>query len=332
MTATHEPTSSPAAAPERTPAAKTRHRLFLLAKVVVAAAAFTYVLTRQSWSELEAALARLTPGSLALALFFNFMCLVTATLRWHALLRAYGAVRLPPVLSLMRVYFVGHFYNTYLPGAVGGDVLRGITTRGSFKEGGATTGVAVVFVERVLGMVAQLLVVALSVPFEVKGHVARDFLPYLGLGLIAAVALIVGIAQAPRLAHYVPRTIGNIMRGLPVLTHYGQFALACAISLALQLLLVSCGHALVSAIYPEVRFTDSMLVVPLAAAAAFFPLSVAGAGPRDAVLVTLYALVGVPRPAAVATALMLLFITLVVGGSGGLLQLYAPLTLEKRDA
>jgi hypothetical protein len=74
-----------------------------------------------------------------------------------------------------------------------------------------------------------------------------------------------------------------------------------------------------------------MLVVPLAAAAAFFPLSVAGAGPRDAVLVTLYGLAGVPKPAAVATALALLFITLVVGASGGILQLYAPLTLEKRD-
>lgn len=314
------------------PASKTRHRLFLLAKVAVAAAAFTYVLTRQSWAELAAALARLTPGAIALALLLNFLCQSTATFRWYALLRAYGAVHLPPVMSLMRVYFVGQFYNTYLPGAVGGDVLRGIATRGSFEQGGATTGVAVVFVERVVGLIGLLIAVALSVPLEVKGHVAHDFLPYLAVGLLGAAALIVGIAQAPRLAHYVPRGIGNIMRGLPVLTNYGQFAIACLISLVIQVFLVSCGHVLVSAIYPEARFADSMLVVPLAAAAAFFPLSVAGAGPRDAVLVTLYALVGVPRPAAVATALMLLFATLLIGGIGGLLQLYAPLTLEKRDA
>jgi uncharacterized membrane protein YbhN (UPF0104 family) len=232
----------------------------------------------------------------------------------------------------MRVYYVGHFYNTYFPGAVGGDVLRGIATRGAFKDGGATTSVAVVFVERVVGLVGLLLAVALAVPFEVGGHVAHDFLPYLCLGLLGAFALIVGIAQAPRLAHYVPQRIGNIMRGLPVLGHYGSFAVACLISLTIQLCLVSCGHVLVSAMYPAARFADSMLVLPLAGAAAFFPLSVAGAGPRDAVLVTLYGLVGVPRPAAVATALVLLFTTLIVGGTGGLLQLYAPLTLDKRDA
>jgi uncharacterized membrane protein YbhN (UPF0104 family) len=144
--------------------------------------------------------------------------------------------------------------------------------------------------------------------------------------------MIVGIAQAPRLAHYAPRAIANIMRGLPVLSRYLPFALACLISLTIQFLLISCGHVLVSSIYPEAHFVDSMLAVPLASAAAFFPLSVAGAGPRDAVLVSLYALFGVPRPAAVATALALLFCTLALGASGGILQLLAPLTLEKRDA
>jgi uncharacterized membrane protein YbhN (UPF0104 family) len=329
-------TSQDEAASEAAPAApkvpgKTGKRLWLLAKICVAALAFTYVLTRQSWSELTAALSHITPGTLAIATLLQFMCLSTATLRWRSLLRAYGAVRLPPVLALMRVYYVGQFYNTYLPGAVAGDVLRGVATRSAFEVGGATTSVAVVFVERIVGLMGLLLAVALAVPLEVGGHVARDFLPYLSLGILGAAALIVGVAQAPRLAHYMPRPIANIMRGLPVLTHYAPFAVACIISLLIQLMLVTCGHVLVSSIYPEARFSDSMLVVPLAAAAAFFPLSVAGAGPRDAVLVTLYGLAGVPKPAAVATALALLFIALVVGASGGILQLYAPLTLEKRD-
>jgi hypothetical protein len=119
------------------------------------------------------------------------------------------------------------------------------------------------------------------------------------------------------------------MRGLPVLDRYGALAVACLISLAIQFLLIGSGHVLVSSIFPAARFSDSMLVVPLAAAAAFFPLSVAGAGPRDAALVGLYTLVGVPRPAAAATALVMLFITLLLGGTGGVLQLLAPLTLDQ---
>jgi uncharacterized membrane protein YbhN (UPF0104 family) len=306
--------------------------LWLLAKVLVAALAFGYVLTRQSWADLTEALGRLTPGALALAVLLQFLCLTTGAVRWFNLLRAYGAEGLPPFRSLLRVYYVGHFYNIYLPGAVGGDVLRGIATRSAFADGGATTSVAVVFVERALGLLGTLVAVALAVPFEVEGHMAHDFLPYVGLGLCAVFALIMGIAQAPRLAHYVPRGIGNIMRNLPVLGRYAPFARACLLSIAIQLSLITCGHVLLSAIYPEARFADSMLAVPLAAAAAFFPLSVAGAGPRDAVLVSLYTLAGVPRPAAAATALSLLFVTLIVGASGGIVQLLAPLTLEKRDA
>jgi uncharacterized membrane protein YbhN (UPF0104 family) len=311
---------------------KTRERLWLLAKLSVAGLAFTYVFTRQSWSELTEALGRLTPVTLTLALLLTFMCLSTATLRWYCLLRAYGAVHLPSVLSLMRVYYVGNFYNIYLPGAVGGDVVRGVAMRNAFAEGGATTSVAVVFVERAIGLLGVLIAVALAVPLEDKGHMGHDFLPYLGIGVFAVFALIVGIAQAPRIAHYVPRSIGNIMRGLPVLERYAPFALAVLISVAIQMMLISCGHVVVSSIYPEARFVDSMLVVPLAAGAAFFPLSVAGAGPRDAVLVTLYAMAGVPRPAAAATALVLLFATLIVGATGGVMQLLAPLTLQKRGA
>ncbi len=316
-----------------TTAKKVRHWLFLLAKVLVAAGAFAYVFTRQSWAELTAALGGITPGALALATSLLFLCVAAATFRWQAVLRAYGAVRLPPVLGLMRVYFVGQFYNTYLPGAVGGDFVRGVATRNAFREGGATTSVAVVFVERAVGVLGLMATAALAVPFEAGGHVARDFLPYLALGLLAVLALIAGIAQAPRLVHYMPKAIANVLRGLPVLERYDLFALACLISVAIQLGVVCCGHILVSSIYPEARFSDSLLAMPLAAAAAFFPLSVAGAGPRDAVMVSLYALVGVPRPAAAATALVLLFITLLVGGSGGLLQLLAPLTLDqpKRD-
>lgn len=59
---------------------------------------------------------------------------------------------------------------------------------------------------------------------------------------------------------------------------------------------------------------------------AFFPLSVAGAGPRDLVLVALYETLGIPRAAAVATALALLLVTLLVSGLGGVLQLVAPLS------
>ena len=65
---------------------------------------------------------------------------------------------------------------------------------------------------------------------------------------------------------------------------------------------------------------DSMATFPLGTLAAYFPLAVAGGGARDAVLVVLFAKLGVPRESALATSLCLLGSNLFIAVSAGLLQ------------
>jgi hypothetical protein len=80
-----------------------------------------------------------------------------------------------------------------------------------------------------------------------------------------------------------------------------------------------------------VRLTDSLVAMPLAAAAAFFPFTIAGAGARDLAMVTLYVSLGYPREVALAGSFALLFTTLITAGLGGLLQLLAPLEIRERN-
>lgn len=307
-----------------------RRALMLFAKLGVAALAFAYVFTRQSWPELAAAIRGINPVAVAAVAGIFTVCLSLGAVRWALLMRAYGAAAMPAFTSMLRVYFVGHFYNTYLPGAVGGDVLRGIVTRGAFPDGGATSSVAIVLVERSLGVLAILSLTTLAIPLDVEGTLARSFLPFALMGIAGVVAALFGLAHAHRLAAYLPRRIAPHARSLPQLVKPGYFALACLISIGIQSLVVISGHLLVSSLFPAVRFSDSLLVMPLSAAAAYFPLSVAGAGPRDAVLVSLYGLLGVPKAVAVATALTLLVLQLLVAALGGIWQLLAPLDLERQ--
>jgi hypothetical protein len=68
-----------------------------------------------------------------------------------------------------------------------------------------------------------------------------------------------------------------------------------------------------------------MVIFPLGALAAYFPLTIAGAGTRDAALVLLFARIGVARSDALATSLFLLVCNLALSAFGGLLQSREPL-------
>jgi uncharacterized membrane protein YbhN (UPF0104 family) len=294
-------------------------------------AAFSYILLRQSWSELRAALSGLSALTLAMAMLLMVFTLVLGTLRWRLLMSAYGATQRPPFARMLRVYFVGQFYNTYVPGGVGGDVLRGVVTRSSFPDGGATAAVAIVFVERALGLLGIAMVAALAAPFDTQGRLGRAFLPYCALGVLAVVGLVVAIAHAHRVAHFTPARVATILRSLPTLQRLGPFFAAIVLSILNQMTVATCGHVLVSSVYAPATLGISFLAMPLAAGAGFFPLSIAGAGPRDAVLVALYEALGVPRAAGVAAALGFLFSILIVAGLGGILQLLAPLSEAQKS-
>lgn len=327
-TTAHDADAAPVGAPS--PATHvTRRRLWLLLKLCVAAGAFTYILSRQPWSELTGAIGRLTPGALLLASLCLAASVPIGTLRWSLLLRAYDATRVPPFLALLHIYFVGAFYNTYVPGALGGDVLRGVVTRRAFATGGVTSGVTIVLVERALGLLGVLGMFSLVAPFGADEALRRKVLPYCALGVVAIAGLVAGVALGRRLQRFAPKRVASLMAALPQLSHVAPFLGACVLSLGTHLFVALSAHVLLASIYPQARVVDSLIAAPLAAGAAFIPISVAGAGPRDLVLVTLYVALGVPRATGAAVALAMLASMLLVTGIGGVLQFLAPLHVDE---
>ena len=66
------------------------------------------------------------------------LSLLIGVLRWFCFLKAFHLPR-PSLPRGLLLYYIGLFYNTYLPGAVGGDVLRGY---GYQSETGETSSLA----------------------------------------------------------------------------------------------------------------------------------------------------------------------------------------------
>jgi hypothetical protein len=122
-----------------------------------------------------------------------------------------------------------------------------------------------------------------------------------------------------------PGPLRRIAERVPSLTSASAFAGAAALSVLSQVLVALAGYVLLHAIAPEVDLGASLLIVPLAAATTFLPITVGGAGAREAVYVTLGAsLFGMPKADALAASLALWLAHLVVGAAGGVLQVLRP--------
>jgi uncharacterized membrane protein YbhN (UPF0104 family) len=305
---------------------KARSYLLLAAKLGVAALAFAFILSRQSWPELRAALLQLSPLALLLATLAHGSGLLIGTLRWRALMRAYGA---PPPASfgmMLRTYAVGDFYNVYVPGAVGGDILRGVVTRRAFPRAGTAGALAVVLIERGLGLGAVLTLTAFAAALSAQSKLGAAVLPYCLLGVGAVACGVLAITHGAKVARFAPRALARLLASLPRLEAVGPFSFACLLSLGTQAVEVVCGHVLIASLSRSISFSQSLLALPMATAAGFIPVSVAGIGPRDVALVALYESLGVARADAAVTAIAYSLVTLIVAGCGGVLQLFAPLS------
>ncbi len=299
-----------------------RARALLALKVLVTCAVFAYLATLVRGPALAAAFGRATAPRFVGAIAVALIAIAVGAARWGALVTAYGAPARPPFLRLIRLYLIGYFYN-FLPGAVGGDVVRGLATRESFGAGGGTAAVAVVLVERVLGLTGLLGITATMALLRPAQAVA-DVLPWSLLGLGIAGCAVAGISLAHRVAPRLPRLLRAFAGRLPALTRPRAFVGALVLSFGTQSLVALAAHLILAEIAPAVTLADSLALVPLASAAAYFPLTPGGAGAREGAFVALFAAIGVAREDALAASLLILAANLCVAAIGGALQLATP--------
>lgn len=312
----------------RRSASDERRRYLRWGRIAATIAAVGYLASRVEPRDVLNGFERLSVGAAATAMTVVLLGLLMGMVRWRLLLRAYGAIDIPPWPRIAHLYLVGHFYNTYAPGGVGGDVVRGVAGRKAFGDlnwASATSGVAVVFIERVIG-VSALLVIATGAYLLRPIPGVENVGVWAALGLTAAASALVGIAIAPRLAPFLPDKLGKPLRALPRLCVIWPFVIAILLSLMVHLLNVVAGHAIIHSLEPSVTFGESSVVMPLISASAFFPLTIGGAGVREAAFAALYGTVGVPEAGAYAASLSFWATQLISAGIGGVINLLVPLS------
>lgn len=291
--------------------------------------AFAYVLTLVDLHSLLEALLRVPFATFVAAAALTVVALAVGAFRWWLLFRAFAAPNPPRYASLCRFYVVGYFYNTYLPGGVGGDLVRALAARDAWgPQRAATAGIATVFVDRVLGLAGLLGMISILSLIHPLPLLGSALVPGL-LGLCATAGSLFALASARWLAPRAPAWLRRVLVRLPAAERWSPLVAAGAISLITQLLPGLAGHLLITSLVPGVQLFDSIAIVPIAAAAAFLPITVSGAGVREALFVKLYATVGVAASSALAASLLLWCSQASIAALGGVYTLVRPLDRER---
>lgn len=303
-------------------AGKRRQLLLRVLSLVLTLAAFGYVFSLVSPRALGEAFSRVPLGSFAEVLTLTLLALVVGAQRWRWLFFAFGAPSPPSFAVTLRYYLIGFFYNTYLPGGVGGDLVRAWVSRAAFGDEQRAASFATVLVERVLGLAGLLgltSIVLLIHPLPLPLGAAA-WVPGL-LGLSLAGGAIASLWLASSLSERAPAPLSRWLRMLPTPRSPAPLWAAAMASLATQFLVAISGHVLISALEPSINWLDSLVIIPVATAAAYLPFTIGGAGVREAVFLQLYAAVGVAAPSALAASLLLWCAQACVAASGGALAL-----------
>lgn len=300
-------------------------------RVGITVGAFAYLFSLVPLGELWQAVITL-PWQIELAVLVLLLVgHALGLLRWRLLMAACGASHLPDWGRLWRLVMVGNFYNQYVPGAVGGDIVRGMATGDAFEQGGVTRALAVTLLDRIMGF-AGLLGLA-SAAFALRPIDGVEGLAtWLALGAGIAATSILVVTTVGRFTRGVQGALGRFLARLPEVRTPSALVLAWMISLGTHAVVTLSAHAFVSSLAEDVSLAASFVVMPVSNLAAYFPLTVGGAGAWELAIVELYSLIGVDRADALAGALVLRFCYLLIGALGGLLAVAHPIGVPANRA
>ena len=261
-----------------------------------------------------------------------FLCTVVAAARWGILLAVQG-IHLT-WLRTWQLFMVGMFFNLFMLGSTGGDVVKMFLTMREAPDRKAAALLRV-FMDRVIGMLALIFlsVVFLYFRYDVLNHAeGSSTLLNLLLWLLAGALLtIVGMFVVSGLGwvHYLPRWTplrGRIVEISAACHLYAKgwrrTIWAFLISFPLFGMFFTTFYCAARAFTDQLGVVDIFSVMPIVAVITAIPISVSGIGVRESLFVSLLAPFGIT--AAVATLISVTgFLINTVGSlAGGLVFLF----------
>ena len=245
----------------------------------------------------------------AAAFAIVFLAIVISAWKWGLILQA-RQHRLPS-LTLLRLYFVGLFFNNVLPTAVGGDAVR--AWEATKETGEVPEAIGSVVSERLIAGVALGITALLGLPFIESDSSTAKMVALFLLIDVALVALfliprvaegMVGKALPNRLAKLNSVVVQTVQAVRDTLRKPRLFVTILLLSILFQICVAGVNAAIFQALGAPVSLAHCVIYTPMIFTIAMLPISISGFGVREAAYWYFFSQVGVGQAEAVAASLL----------------------------
>lgn len=303
-----------------------RHKVLVFAvKIALSLALFAYVVAKVSPGNVWAVVRRADPTILGAAAALFVLSNLIGSWLWCRLLRAQGVA-----ISYQKAaayYFVGLFFNNFLPSNIGGDIAR--ISDASKHAPHVSSVFSATLMDRLLGVLAIALLAVLASfasldrfhLYAIYGAIVLIFLLALGLFLSIFNRSVLKAFEWPfrKLGlRTVEAAIGRLLDDLHGFRNQGPALRAAFLATTLVQISRIYVHYLVG-LSLGVRLAAGyyFLFVPVLAALVSLPISVNGLGIREGASVVLFQMAGLTREQAFTVPFLTYLMSVVVSLLGG---------------
>jgi uncharacterized protein (TIRG00374 family) len=247
---------------------------------------------------------------------------IAAAFRWHVLLKVQGIH-----LSFWRLsglFLIGMFYNQFLPGGTGGDIIKSYYLLKETPDKKAGALLAVVF-DRIIGLVALVAItgtlIGLRYDFLSQTTETRQLLWILlvVLGVSIAGLLTTFVITGFKLFHSLPLRFPGREKLIEISAAYHLYArhwratlVAFGSSIVAHLATFATFLSVAYSLRANVKIVDFFAVMPIERTISAMPISFAGIGWREKVLqIMLHGVCGVPEATAILVGSLSFLIILI---------------------
>jgi glycosyltransferase 2 family protein len=315
-----EDTSPPADTVETREGRGKGHPLWLVLKTAISIGLIVIIFLKLDLASVWAK-SRQLPLTLILAVVLLLVVQVCiAACRWWVIMHhQHLGIRL---VTTVRISFVGAFFNQLLPSSIGGDVARAWYV----YRNGCNKGLAVIAVlsDRIYGMLLLVCLAIVLFPVLVHFSVDNAVLVVLAVVILTASSALIAVFLLDRLPAWIKRW--TVVRHLGSLSQ-AQRAIAAdrracvpvlGLSLIVHVITILATLLLLAAVAPQPNLLFCAALVPTITLLATIPVSIAGWGVRESLMIYGLGLASVPKEAALVVSIVLGLSLAAVGALGGI--------------
>ncbi|MFO7792331.1 MAG: lysylphosphatidylglycerol synthase transmembrane domain-containing protein [Candidatus Saliniplasma sp.] len=313
--------------------AKSKDKIKTIIKIIVSISLISYVIYSAGpykiWNEIKG----------INLLYFIIVIIITivkvgvSAKKWQILLKAKGEIK--EFLHVWKIYYIGTFFNLFLPTNVGGDIVK--AHKMSKVSNRSIEAYSSVFMERFLGVIAifGLAIVASTLYFS---ELPTDIILIIYVVFLPLVILSFIMIWKESVVNKFKRLINRLFKNFnpfsireKLIKLYSSINLytkkkrslgyALLISFVFHTMLILTNYILALSIGIDVSIHYFFIFIPITAILLFLPISIKGFGVREVLYAYFFTQVGVTTAQAVSLSFLVQLLGIISSLIGGFVYL-----------